>query len=78
MSEEMDFFIYLLESYAHATGHTSRDVLREWNGRGITREVLDGWWAYHQERIENAYCDIECLLETGEHAELHPEYWERY
>lgn len=78
MSHEMDFFIYLLESYAADTGQISRDVLRKWNQHKITSKIYDSWWEYHQERIENAYCDIECLMETGEHADLHPEYWERY
>lgn len=77
MSEEMDFFIYLLESYAVFKGRTSRDVLREWCERGVATEIRDGWWQYHQERIENAYDDIDCLVETGEHAALHPEYWGR-
>lgn len=78
MSKEMDFFIYLLEHYAFEKGRFSGDVLREWDELGITQEIYDGWWQYHQERLENAYCDIECLMETGEHAELHPEYWERW
>lgn len=78
MSNEMEFFIYLLEHYAEVKGRPSGEVLREWDERGITQEIYDGWWQYHQERIENAYCDIECLIETGEHADRHPEYWGRY
>lgn len=78
LSEEMWFFMYLLECYAAFKNRNTGEVLRDWDERGITQEVYDGWWRYHQERIENAYCDIECLMETGEHADLHPEYWKRY
>lgn len=77
MSEEMDFFIYLLESYAAAKQRPSGDVLREWDERGVTQEIYDGYFQYHQERIENAYDDIDCLVETGKHAALHPEFWGR-
>lgn len=36
MSKEMDFFIYLLESYAADRGVSAADVLTEWRERG--------WW----------------------------------
>jgi|GEM_PF-2883829 len=33
MSDEMDFFIYLLESYADHKGRDASEVIWEWNGR---------------------------------------------
>ena len=55
MTEEMKFFIYLIECYACEKGRP-------------TGEILDNYEQYHQERIENAYEDIDSLLEYGVHA----------
>ena len=68
MPEETGFFIYLLESYADHKGRLSRDVLGEWDGRGVTDDIMAGYWGYHTEAIENAFEDIDSLLETGRHA----------
>ena len=70
MNEEMRFFVYLLEYYAYAKGRTAGDVLQEWDAHGITQEIYDGYFQYHQERIENAYEDIDSLVATGRHASL--------
>lgn len=67
MSKEMDFFVYLLESYADHKGRLSRDVLREWESHGIAQEIFGDYWGYHTERIENAFADIDSLLATGKH-----------
>ena len=66
-TEGMWFFAYLLEHYAAHKGRKTGDVLREWDERGITQEIYDGYLQYHQERMENAYADIDCLLATGRH-----------
>ena len=42
--------------------------MKEWDARGITQEIYDGYWEYHTERIENAFDDIDSLLATGNHA----------
>lgn len=68
LSEEMWFFIYLLEHYAAHKGRLTGDVLREWDAHGITDEIYNGYFQYHQERIENAYSDIDSLLRYGRHA----------
>lgn len=68
VSEEMWFFMYLLEHYAEHKGMGTGAVLRSWDEAGITDEIFDGYFQYHQERIENAYEDIESLLATGAHA----------
>ena len=65
--EELWFFAYLLEHYAAHKGRSTGDVLREWDARGITQEIYDGYLQYHQERMENAYDDIDNLLATGQH-----------
>lgn len=70
MSDELRFFVLLIEKYASHHGRPTGDVLREWDERGITQEVYDGYWQYHQESINNAFADIDSLLATGKHAEL--------
>lgn len=50
MSAEMEYFIYLLEYYAEYTKKSARDVLMEWDGKGITDTIFNGYFRYHQER----------------------------
>lgn len=68
MSEALIFFLFLIERYAHHKNKPTGAVLKEWDVRGITQKVFDGYWAYHTERVENAFADIDSLLETGRHA----------
>lgn len=68
MSAEMDFFLFLIERYAARYNRLTGDVLREWDSHGITQEIYDNYEMYHQERIENAFADIDSLLTTGNHA----------
>ena len=68
LEEEMWFFIYLLEHYANYKGKKTGDVLKEWDDHKLTDEIYDGYFQYHQERIENAYEDIDNLLTLGKHA----------
>lgn len=69
MTEEMKFFLFLIERYANARGRATGDVLREWDEKGITEEIYGGYYRYHQERLENAYADIDSLAATGRHAD---------
>ena len=68
MSEELKFFIFLIEKYACDKNRSTGDVLREWDAKGVTQEIYDGYWQYHQEAIQNAYADIDSLVATGRHA----------
>ena len=68
MDHEHEFFIFLLEYYACAKGRPTGDVLREWDAHGITQEIFNGWFIYHQETLTNAFMDIDSLLATGTHA----------
>lgn len=68
MSDEMKFFMYLLEYYAAYKGKMTGEVLKEWDDHGITQEIYRNYWGYHTERIENAYDDIDNLILTGKHA----------
>lgn len=68
MTDETEFFIYLLEHYAAEKDRSAGDVLREWDDLGITQEIHDGYFQYHQESMENAFADIDSLVATGKHA----------
>ncbi len=68
MTEEMEFFLFLIERYAKEKGRFTGDVLLEWDKKGLTKEIYDGYFQYHQERLQNAFDDIDSLVSTGEHA----------
>ena len=68
MSVEMEFFLFLIERYAEKKGRFTGDVLQEWDTKGITQEIYDGYWEYHQESLENAFVDIDSLVTTNTHA----------
>ena len=53
MSKEAEFFIYLLERYADYKKDQS----------GITKLIYDLYDIYHVERLENAFEDIDKLVE---------------
>ena len=68
MTKEMEFFLFLIERYADHKGRLTGDVLREWDEKGVTQKIYDGYWQYHQEAIQNAFMDIDSLVSTGQHA----------
>ena len=68
MEAETDFFLFLVERYAAHKKCLAGDVIREWDRCGITQEIFDNYEMYHQERIENAFEDIDCLIQNGKHA----------
>ena len=68
LSDETNFFIFLLNNYAVHKQRPAGDILREWDKKGITKEIYDGYFGYHQEALQNAFMDIDSLMETGKHA----------
>lgn len=68
MGEEMEFFVYLLERYAFAKDRSSGEVLAEWDRHGVTDEIFDGYFQYHQEDLSYAFADIDSLVASGVHA----------
>ena len=67
MTDEMRFFIFLIENYAYERNLSTADVLRTWEEKGLVQEIYDMYEMYHIERIENAYDDIDNLVKTGKH-----------
>ena len=64
MSKEMNFFIYLLEKYADKKNKNASDVLKEWDKLNITQLIYDMYEKYHTETLENAFEDIDKIIET--------------
>lgn len=63
MSKEMDFFIYLIENYASYKETTADKILKQWDELELTDFIYDMYERYHTERIQNAYEDIDRLVE---------------
>ena len=62
MSKEMEFFIFLLEQYAKYKNETADQVLKQWDGMGLTDFIYDMYERYHIEAIENAFEDIDRII----------------
>ena len=63
MSKEGEFFIYLLERYADYKKEKADVILRMWDQVDITKLIYDLYDIYHVERLENAFEDIDKLVE---------------
>ena len=68
MSKEMEFFIYLIESYAFYKNDTADNVLKKWDELEITEFIYNMYEMYHIESIENAFIDIDSLILNGKPA----------
>ena len=63
MSKEGEFFIYLLERYADYKKEKASEILKMWDQSDITKLIYDLYDIYHVERLENAFEDIDKLVE---------------
>ena len=68
MSKEMEFFIYLIESYAIYKNNTADNIMKQWDELEITEFIYNMYELYHVESIENAFRDIDSLILTGKPA----------
>jgi hypothetical protein len=59
ISNQAEFFIFLLEKYAETKSLCSADVLSEWKKYGLIDYCNNMYEQYHTERIENAITDID-------------------
>ena len=64
MSKEMEFFTFLMEQYASYKNTTSDKVLRQLDELKLTDYVFNMYEMYHSEALENAYADIDKLIEA--------------
>jgi hypothetical protein len=65
LSEELSFFIYLLEKYAEYKQISTAEALRLWEQNDTRRFVLDSYEMYHQEALTNAFREIDYHRENG-------------
>lgn len=63
MPKEMEFFIFLIEHYATYKGRGADEVMNQLEKLKLTDFVYNMYEMYHQEAIENAYKDIDKLIE---------------
>ena len=68
MDNETEFFLFLLERYAEYKDMSSGDVMRLWDAHHLVPYIMDNYFMYHQEAIENAFADIDSMIETGKPA----------
>lgn len=59
----MEFFIYLIEHYAIYKNKDTNEIMKELKELDLLDEILNRYEFYHIERIENAYEDIDKLIE---------------
>jgi len=59
LSNQAEFFIFLLEKYAEYKGVTAIEVLKRWNEQGMIDYINAMYEQYHTERLENAFEDID-------------------
>ena len=63
MNKETEFFIYLLEKYSEYKNISTTDVLYSLDDLGLTDFIQNMYERYHCEAIENAFKDIDDLIE---------------
>jgi hypothetical protein len=62
LSEESQFFIFLLEQYALYKGINGNQALELLKKQNLVEYIYSMYYTYHTERIENAIADIENRL----------------
>ena len=65
MSEEMKFFIFLLENYAQYRKTTADIILKQWDELQLTNFIYNMYERYHAECLENAFNDIDSLIQEA-------------
>lgn len=63
MNKETEFFIYLLEKYSEYKNISTTDVLNTLDELSLTDFIYNMYERYHCEAIENAFKDIDDLIE---------------
>ena len=69
MKKEFMFFAYLLESYAAYKDTSAGNILKILDEKNLTDFVYGMYEMYHCEALENAFADLDSLIETGKPAD---------
>lgn len=64
MTKEMEFFTFLMEQYAHYKNITADKILHQLDELKLTDYVFGMYEMYHSEAIENAFADIDKIIEA--------------
>jgi len=59
ISNQSEFFIFLLEKYAQYKSLPASEILNIWQERGLINNINGMYEQYHTERLENAFADID-------------------
>jgi len=59
ISNQSEFFIFLLEKYAEQKLLSASEVLKQWQEKGLLDYINGMYEQYHTERLENAFDDID-------------------
>ena len=63
MAKEMEFFSFLMDRYAAYKGTTANKILAQLEEKKLTDFVYSMYERYHTEALENAFDDIDRLLQ---------------
>ena len=63
MAKEMEFFSFLMEQYAAYKETTANKILAQLEEKKLTDFVYSMYERYHTEALENAFDDIDRLLQ---------------
>jgi hypothetical protein len=58
ISNQSEFFIFLLEKYAEYKSLPANEILKLWQEHDLVDYINAMYEQYHTERIENAFADI--------------------
>ena len=65
ISNQSEFFIFLLEKYAEYKSLPAIEILKLWQGRGLIDYINGMYEQYHTERLENAFADIDRKIKNN-------------
>jgi hypothetical protein len=65
LSKEMQFFVFILNNYAVQKGISSKIAYDNFKKAGILQYINEMYFMYHQEAPNNAFRDIDAILESG-------------
>jgi hypothetical protein len=70
ISNQSEFFIFLLEKYAEYKSLPANEILNFWQERGLIYYINGMYEQYHTERLENAFSDIDRKMEIIRESEI--------
>lgn len=63
MDKKEKFFIFLIENYANKKNISTKDILKKLDEKNKISYINDMYEIYHAESLENAYKDIDRIID---------------